>query len=156
MSLDIRVIGIKGDTPFDSIIDHFASLGGDAVLMNPLFICGKGQVISAVEHAERAFARGTNRSKTVLTEIILYAAGERQISKALEKMRPEPGCREYAVAVLGLSGDLHLDDIGMERDDGILSATEEKAKAMGLAEGFGIPYEDLAIEMVALLDLAKQ
>ena len=153
--MDVRVIGIKGEASFERMVEHFTSLGGEVVIMDPMYVCGKGHVISAVKHAERSFEHGTNRSKTLLTEIILYVAGERQISKAMERMRPKQGCKEYALALLDQPDDLKLQDIGMERDDSILSATKEKAERMGLENPFGIPYEDLALENVAMLDLAK-
>ena len=155
MAAEIQVIGLRGKASFSDMVDHFVSLGGDAVIMDPMYICGRDHVISAVRHAERSFEHGTNRSKTLLTEIILYAAAERQISKAMEKMRPKEGKDEYAIALLNVPDDLRLGDIGMERDDSILDATDEKADAMGLDRSFGIPIEDLALEMVALLDLAK-
>ena len=123
--------------------------------MDPMRICGRDHVISAVMHAERSFEHGTNRSKTLLTEILLYAAGERQISKALSMMKPKGGCKEYALALLDQPDDLRLSDIGMERDDTILDANDEKAGIMGFDRSFGISYEDQALEMVALLDLAK-
>ena len=123
--------------------------------MDPMRICGRDHVISAVMHAERSFEHGTNRSKTLLTEILLYVAGERQISKALSMMKPKGGCKEYALALLDQPDDLRLSDIGMERDDTILDANDEKAGIMGFDRSFGISYEDQALEMVALLDLAK-
>ncbi len=70
-------------------------------------------------------------------------------------MKPKEGCKEYALALLDQPDDLKLDEIGMERDDSILDATDAKAEAMGLERSFGISNEDLALEMVALLDLAK-
>ena len=155
MVTDVKVIGLKGDATFDDMVRHFTSLGGEVVIMDPIYVCGKNHVISAVRHAERSFEHGTNRSKTLLTEILLYAAGERQISKALEKMRPKAGCKEYALALLDVPDDLKLNDIGMERCDSILDANEAKADALGLDRSFDIPIEDLALEMVALLDLAK-
>ena len=153
--MDVQVIGIRGDASFERMVEHFTSLGGEVVIMDPMYVCGKDHVISAVKHAERSFEHGTNRSKTLLTEIILYVAGERQISKAMEKMKPKQGCKNYALALLDQPEDLKLQDIGMERDDSILSATKEKAERMGLENPFGIPYEDLALENVAMLDLAK-
>ena len=153
--MDVQVIGIKGEASFEKMVEHFTSLGGEVVIMDPMYVCGKDHVISAVKHAERSFEHGTNRSKTLLTEIILYVAGERQISKAMEKMKPKEGCKKYALALLDQPADLKLQDIGMERDDSILSATKEKAEIMGLENPFGIPYEDLALENVAMLDLAK-
>lgn len=155
MVADVKVIGLKGDATFDDMVRHFTSLGGEVVIMDPMYVCGKDHVVSAVRHAERSFEHGTNRSKTLLTEIILYAAGERQISKALEKMKPKAGCKEYVLALLDVPDDLKLDEIGMERDESIIDATDAKAKAMGLDRSFNIPIEDLALEMVALLDLAK-
>ncbi len=155
MVADVKVIGLRGDASFDEMVKHFTSLGGDAVIMDPMYVCGKDHIVSAVRHAERSFDHGVNRSKTLLTEILLYAAGERQIHKAMEKMRPKAGCKEYAVALLNVPDDLKLNKIGMERDDSILDATDGKAAAMGLDRSFDIPIEDLALEMVALLDLAK-
>ena len=155
MVADVRVIGLRGDASFDDMVKHFTSLGGDVVIMDPMYVCGKDHIVSAVRHAERSFEHGTNRSKTLLTEILLYAAGERQISKALEKMRPKSGCKEYALALLDVPDDLKLDDIKMQMDDSILDANEAKANALGLDRSFDIPIEDLALEMVALLDLAK-
>ena len=155
MVSDVRVIGLRGDASFDDMVKHFTSLGGEVVIMDPMYVCGKDHIISAVRHAERSFGNGTNRSKTLLTEIILYAAGERQISKAMSRMKPKDGCKEYALALLDIPEDMKLDMIGMERDDSIVEANEEKAKAMGLDTSFGIDYEDLALETVALLELAK-
>ena len=155
MVSDIKVIGLRGEASFDEMVQHFTSLGGEVVIMDPTYVCGKDHIVSAVRHAERSFENGTNRSKTLLTEIILYAAGERQISKAMSRMKPKDGCKEYALALLDIPDEMKLDEIGMERDDSIVAANELKAKAIGLDTSFGIDYEDLALEMVALLELAK-
>ena len=155
MVAKVQVIGLRGNASFEEMVKHFTSLGGEVVIMDPMRICGRDHVISAVMHAERSFEHGTNRSKTLLTEILLYAAGERQISKALSTMKPKDGCKEYALALLDQPDDLRLSEIGMERDDSILDANDSKAEAMGFDRSFGISYEDQALEMVALLDLAK-
>lgn len=148
------VIGIRGGTPFDTIVSHFTSMGGDVVLLDPDMVAGRAHAMSAALHAERAFAEGTNRSKTLLTEIIVYCAWERQIGRALEKMRPKPGRDEY-VAVLMDVEDPHLDEIGMERDDSIVDATPWKAERLGLRSCFLSP-EDQAVENVAMVELQKQ
>lgn len=155
MVTDLEIIGIRGDASFDDMVKHFTSLGGDVVLMDPLYVYGSKQIESAVEHAERSFRMGTNRSKTLLTEIIMYSAGERQISKALSRMKPKAGNNEYVAVVINVPGDLMLDRIGMERDDSIVEGTPEKAEAIGLKNDMNIPCEELALELVALLDLAK-
>ncbi len=151
--MDFQVIGIRGKAGFDEIVSHFTSMGGEVVLMDPDMVAGRDHLISAVMHAQRSFEEGTNRSKTILTEIILYAAWERQISKALAKMKPKEGRDEY-VAVLIDVDDPKLDAIGMERDDSLIEATEEKAKALGLSKG-KVSYEDQAVENVALSELLK-
>ena len=78
--MDTELIGIRGPVPFEDLVAHFTSLGGDVILMDPDMVCGREHVMSAVMHAERAFSNGTNRSKTILTEILLYCAWERQIA----------------------------------------------------------------------------
>ncbi|MCL2143372.1 MAG: hypothetical protein FWH44_03835 [Methanomassiliicoccaceae archaeon] len=152
---DVTVIGIRCERSFDDIVKHFSGLGMDVILMNPEYVCGRDHILSAVLHAERAFGHGTNRSKTLLTETLLYAAGERQISKALAKMRPEEGCAEIVIAVFG-AGDLRLEEIGAVIDDGILKCTEAKLRNLGISASGTIPCEDLVLEMVATVDIQKQ
>jgi KEOPS complex subunit Cgi121 len=152
----ITVIGVTGDCPFDRAVEHFTSMDGEVILLNPLYVYGERHVLSAVMHAERAFANGTHRSKTLLTETIMYIAGERQASKALKKVRPvsDSGPR---VAVLFDIDDPKLDEIGLVRDDSIIDGTPEKAAAMGLdAFGQDVDFEELALESVAMLDIEKQ
>ena len=107
-----------------------------------------------IEHAVRAFEHGMNRSKTILTETIIYAASERQISKALSRMKPKEGRMDYVALLIDIP-DPKLDEIGMTRDDSLIEGTPEKAERLGLINEMGIPCEDLALERVALLDLAK-
>jgi len=151
--MNFQAIGIRGDAPFDDIIAHFTSMGGDAVLMNPEMIAGRDHVISAAKHAERSFSEGTTRSKTILTEIIIYCAWERQISKAIAKMKPMEGKGEYVALLIDIA-DPKLDEIGMVRDDSLMDTTDEKAKALGLVKG-PVSYEDQAVENVAMVELLK-
>jgi KEOPS complex subunit Cgi121 len=153
--MDILVIGIKGDLGFDEIIRHFTGLGGDAVLLDPHMVCGRDHIVSAVMHAERAFSNGTNRSKTLLTETILYAAGDRQIGRAMEKMRPKEGNNEMVAVLFGID-DPELSTIGMERCDEIMEASPEKVRNLGADMFEGISCEDAALELVAMADLLKQ
>ena len=104
---DVQVVGLRGDFSFEDAVEHFTGMGGEVVLFDPSVVCGKDHIVSAVMHADRAFAEGRNRAKTLLTEIVLYAACERQIGKALKKMRPK-GDGTMVAAVLGIDGDLAL------------------------------------------------
>jgi len=149
--MEFKVVGMRGDTGFDDIVEHFTSMGGEVILMNPNKVVGKDHILSAAHHAERSFREGTNRSKTLLTEIILYAAWERQISKALAKMRPEGN--EYVVLLIDID-DPKLDAIGMVQDDSLMDATDDKAESLGLLKD-SIPYEEQALENVAMVDLMK-
>lgn len=148
-----QVVGMRGDAEPSAIIEHFRSLGGDCILADPDVVCGRAHLLSAAMHAERAFAEGANRSRSLLTEIILYAAWDRQIGRAVEKISPKPGRSEY-VALLVDVGDPRLEDIGMERDDTLADADGSKAEKLGLEDRFLSP-EDRALEMVALLELQK-
>ena len=151
--MEFKVIGMRGDASFDTIVEHFTSMGGDVVLMNPDKVVGKDHIISAARHAERSFSEGTNRSKTLLTEIILYAAWERQISKAIDKMKPKRDRNEYVALLIDID-DEKLDEIGMTRDDSLIETTDEKAQRLGLIKG-SLSYEDQAVENVAMVELLK-
>ncbi len=149
----VQVIGLKGDFSFEDAVKHFTGLGGEVVLFDPSVVCGKDHVLSAVQHAERAFQAGNGRAKNVLTEIVLYAAGERQIGRALEKMRPK-GNGGMVAAVFDLD-DLALSDLGAERDDSLCDASEDKARNLGAELFDGVSPEDAVLEMVAMVDLLK-
>ena len=151
--MEFKVIGMRGDASFDTIVEHFTSMGGDVVLMNPDKVVGKDHVISAARHAERSFSEGTNRSKTLLTETILYAAWERQISKAIDKMKPKKDRNEYVALLIDID-DEKLDEIGMTRDNSLIETTDEKAQRLGLIKG-SLSYEDQAVENVAMVELLK-
>ena len=150
----VTLMGIRGEVEFDVIVRHFLDLGGEVLLLDPMSVCGEKHILSAVMHAKRAFENGTNRSKNILTETVLYAAGERQIGKALEKMKPKPGSKEM-VAVLFDIRDPKLDVLGMERCDGIIDVSSEKIEYMDLDVFEGISTEKAILERVASVDLMK-
>ena len=149
--MDYRVIGMEGSASFDEIVSYFLSVKSEVVLMDPNMVLGKDHIISSAMHAERSFAEGTNRSKTLMTEILLYAAWERQISKALSKMRPK---NNTYVALLIDANDPIILPKGMVRNDSLIDATPDKAHALGLIDN-GISYEEQAIENVAMVELLK-
>ena len=104
-------------------------------------------------HAERSWNNGTHRAKSFLSEVIMYISGERQVSKALKKMKP---VSDEMVAVLIDIADPGIEEIGMVRDDSLIAGNPEKAEAMGLdTMGLDISCEQLALELVAMLDTEK-
>ena len=155
MENKVSIIGTRGICPFNRAVEHFTSKGGDVIILNPLYVYCEEQVLSAVEHAERAFRNGTNRSKTILTEIIMYISGERQASKALRKVRPAEGAEESILVLLNID-DPELESIGLVEDATILESNDEKAKALGLdTKGMDVDLRALAMELVAMLDVEK-
>ena len=148
-----QAIGMRGGAGFDEMIEHFRSMGGDAVLLDPDTVVGRDHVLSAAMHAERAMAEGTNRSNSLPTEIILYAAWDRQIGRALARTRPKEGRGEYVALLIDIE-EPDLQKIGMERDDSLMDATPEKARVLGLDDPFLSP-EDQALELVAMLEVQK-
>ena len=151
--MHLQVIGMHGNATFEQMVGYFTSMGGDCVLVDPDMVVGKDHLLSAAEHAERAFREGTNRSKTVLTEIILYSAWERQIGKAMAKMKPKEGRNDYVALLIDID-DPRLDEIGMARDDSLFEATPEKAERLGLIAS-SLSFEDQAVENVAMVELLK-
>ncbi len=151
----LQIIGLRGEFTFQEAVDHFLALGGDCILFDPSMVCGKAHIETAFEHAERAFAEGTNRARNILTETILFAACERQIGKALKKMGPRPNSKEMVAAILNVAGDLHLSDLHATRDDSLCDPSVEKAQNLGAELFEGVSPEDCVIEQVAMVDLLK-
>ncbi|MDR1404725.1 MAG: hypothetical protein LBJ20_04070 [Candidatus Methanoplasma sp.] len=151
----IQIMGIKGDAGFSDIVRHFEQLGGDAVILDADMVCGRDHLLSAVMHAERAFENGTNRSKTILTETILYAAGDRQIGRATEAMRPKKNAGGAVAVLFGIEEPM-LEAICMARCDSLIEASPEKAKNIGAEMFAGVSCEDAVLEHVAAVDLLKQ
>lgn len=150
----IRVIGIRCKKEPKEVVNHFISMETEAVVFDPDYICGADHVLSSYFHAERAFSRGTQRSKNILTETILYASADRQIGRALKKMSPKKGDDAFVVLIIGKCENLKLSEIGAERDDSLIECTEVSADNMDLKK-CSIPYTDLILEQIATVDIMK-
>lgn len=88
-----HIVGIFGSTLSQSIppmtllermqpVTNSAQVTFQAV--NAAFIASPDHLLFAAMHALTAFHRGTNRASTLATEILRFAAAQRQISKALD------------------------------------------------------------------------
>ena len=147
---DLTMIGLKG-IPYSEAVELLKE-NKDFAVMNASYVLGCPHIESAAMHASRSFVNGTNRSKTFVTEFLLYMAGERQISKALTKMTPKEGDGMVVVVFNNISD---LSQFEGYRDDTLIEATEEKARLIGWNGKEKISYEDLALEMVAFADILK-
>ncbi|HDI42691.1 MAG TPA: hypothetical protein ENF62_02800 [Candidatus Bathyarchaeota archaeon] len=115
-------------------------------LLNADLVAGWWHLFFAALNAVKAMRDGTNRSRELGMEFLLYASAQRQISKAIRLMgvRPETGrvalvviadSRERAETALKQASKL----IGGKRDDKILELTKDKAdnikRAFGITDG---------------------
>ena len=127
------------------------------------YVAGREQLERAVALAERAFERGENVARDRSVEILLYAAGRRQIDRALE-MGVDPGDSRVVVVI---DGD---DEAGAVAALGDAVAVEDwppgaHTNADRIADFYGITdaergatdatLAELVCERVALLDVEK-
>ena len=138
------------------------------------YVVSSAHLVRAVELADRAFGRGENVAHDRAVEILLYAAGRRQIDRALA-MGVDSG--EQPVVVLidgGATGDgVDGDDIEVD-EPGAAAAVEallDPAETLGTYDvdrvrdyfDVGEPelravdgeLVDIVLERVALLDVGK-
>jgi KEOPS complex subunit Cgi121 len=135
-------------------------------------VYGKDHLISATTHAQRAFEQGRNATNSLALEILLYAAGERQIQKAIKKIGVRIGKQEIAFVLTNeltrkkntpvdaavikkLLGMFHF--ISAEK---VLEGNRNTLKRFGittqeLATISESNYGDLILEKVALVDIIK-
>lgn len=135
--------------------------GLEVQLMRAEMVFGRDHLVSAIEHARRAFKVGTNMADSLAVEVLLYASGRRQIAEALRLMGLRPGTTTVAVVVLGRSdlGEV-VEDLGMERDDGVLEGRIDALEEFGIGsvERETVPADglfDLVLERVALVELFR-
>ncbi|MBS3760600.1 KEOPS complex subunit Cgi121 [Halodesulfurarchaeum sp.] len=123
------------------------------------YIAGEAHLQAALDHAKRSMRRGENVADELAVEVLLYAAGRRQIDEAMTL-----GLRtgEQSVIVL-LEGDRADAAVGAVREQ--LDPGPVEPEESALTEYFEItPAEraattgdlgDLVRERVALLDVEK-
>lgn len=123
------------------------------------YVAGTEHLRSAVEHARRAIDRGENVADSPAVEVLCYAAGRRQIDRAME-MGVEVGDQEIVIVAAGDDEAAAAEAI-RER---VQPAAVEPDPAL-IESFFGITgperratdadLESLVLERVALLDVEK-
>ncbi len=130
------------------------------------YIAGERHLERAVELADRAFERGENTARERAVEILLYAAGRRQINQALEMGLSEGPEQQAVILVDGEETD--ADEAGALK---ALSAMVESKPSLEAGEDARLraffeitdaelaatdaPLEALVCERVALLEVEK-
>lgn len=143
-------LGVIGDE-FDCAVQAF-----DAD-----YVAGREHLESAVEHANRAFERDENVAHDRSVEILLYAAGRRQINRALV-MGVSKGTQRVVVVVDGDRESTAADAISDLLTPADTLGTPNRETA---CEFFGVSereleattanFTDLVCERVALLEVEK-
>ncbi len=163
--MNIRCAGAwirKGDA--NALLKRASDLAAEIVLMDADKVCGVDHLESAVLHAQRAFERQANAANTLGMEVILYASGERQISKAKKKMGLHQETERVALVVLGPDdADIEavLKRLELRRDDALLECSLTKGEAFGIGtDELGTVGEallaDLVLERVAFVEVLKR
>lgn len=163
---------VEGVARIDDLDDFLARLGaigdesGAAVqAFDARYVAGRDHLRRAVELANRAVERDENVARDRSVEILLYAAGRRQIDQALELGVAEG---EHAVVVVVDGGDEaaaveavgELLEVGSGPGSGLSAADVGRIQAyfdvsQAEREATGAGLESLVCERVALLDVEK-
>jgi KEOPS complex subunit Cgi121 len=124
-------------------------------------LAGKVHLLFAIEKAFDSFKTGRNIANDLGKEIMLYAAGTRQINRAM-KIGVHNGNNNIVIVAIGEDVDLSMFDEIIPKDVvqyevsknralmDIFNITDEEIKAAGVEK---IP--DLVLERVALVDILK-
>ncbi len=124
-------------------------------------LAGEEHIRFAVEKAMNSFKTGTNIANDLAKEIMLYAAGTRQISRAI-KLGIHRGGNKIVLVAVGEAPD--LSDFNEITPEPVLKYDESKKEA--IMEVFNITREEigaageekipeLVLERVALADVIK-
>ncbi|MGB9986959.1 KEOPS complex subunit Cgi121 [Salarchaeum japonicum] len=149
----------------DAFVETLRAVGDDhdcaVQAFDAAYVAGRPHLETAVRHANRSFDRGENVARDRAVEILLYAAGRRQIRRALE-MGVAEGETDAVIVVDGGDEPAAVDELRPlvdERDT--LDSLDEPA----LTDFFDISdaeraatdasLTDLVRERVALLDVEK-
>jgi KEOPS complex subunit Cgi121 len=173
----IKVIGARGSIPdveiFLKQLMEFATKEHLVIqVLNAEMVYGKEHIVSAATHALRSWEQRTNATNSLALETMLYAAGERQIQKAIKKMGIKKGRQAIAFVLIDKEKqkrnrkaydriiDKLLDTFHLKCDDIVLEGNIGTLKHFGITaeELRTVPktrYGDLILERVAMVDVIK-
>jgi KEOPS complex subunit Cgi121 len=171
-----REIGIAGGNVVvdrvDKLIKKLSDIDRKHGTVSQIFdasrIAGKEHLLHAARLALIAQAAGKGFASSLSVELACWAAGERQIDRAFEKVGIRRGTEALAVLTLGKTrlqvrkaqAEI-LNGLRVDRDDGVIELAPRKIAQ--LLRVFSIPKRELSIadirklvlERVALLSLQR-
>ncbi|MGB9964305.1 KEOPS complex subunit Cgi121 [Halobacterium hubeiense] len=166
---------VAGTAAVDDVESFVADLPGGGPetavqAFDAAYVAGRAHLAAAVEHADRAFDRGENVASDRAVEILLYAAGRRQIREALG-MGVVAGEQPVVVVVAGGDEAEAAADVAAFLGDGRVLEEDEPGgdgvygDSETIREFFDVSDAELAAaagdlagvvrERVALLDVEK-
>ncbi|MDH7516928.1 MAG: KEOPS complex subunit Cgi121 [Candidatus Thermoplasmatota archaeon] len=167
----IKIVGAKGNIKdvdaFLKQVQVFAKKNNVVVqVFDADVIYGEKHLVSAAQHAIRAFERKTNTTNSLDKEILLYASGERQLKLAIPKMGVKKNGENVAFVFINNKKSFDtlinklLKILSLERDDRVLEGSMEKLRKFGVTEKelgtvTKAKYGDLILEKVAMVDVIK-
>lgn len=114
--------------------------GVDVQFFDAELIATNEHLYFATLNALQAFQNGSNISKTVAVETMLYAAAMRQIQKAISQIGVKPDSKAMATVIVGSAeGQVQaaLEELttylGVEPDDSVLDLTPKKTEKIRTA-----------------------
>jgi tRNA threonylcarbamoyladenosine modification (KEOPS) complex Cgi121 subunit len=131
-------------------------------------VAGMEHLVHSAYLALTAQAMGQNFAESPSVELVCWAAAEKQIGRAIERVGIKPGKSRIAVVVIGSSDaavggarDSILMELKIKRNDGVLEVNPEKART--LRKTFKISDKELTVanlngiilEKIAILALEK-
>ena len=140
------------------------SYGATVQAFDGRYVVGRTHLERAVELAERAAERGETIARDQSVEILLYAAGRRQINRAFEMGVSEGECPVVAIAVGGdetgaaraLSDLLASSETAAVTDESTGTPdTNESAGTPGTDESAGTPGTDESTGILDTFDEAR-
>lgn len=143
---------------------HAEASGAPIQLVRADRVHGAQHLRHAARLAALALAQGRSRASDLPTETLLYAAGERQIGKAIAALGLEAGAAGVAAVAWGPRAEAALDawaaQEGWARDDALLEGDRSVLDFFGVTpeERAVVPparWGDLVLERVALVDVLK-
>ena len=156
----MQVLGARGAVGKDALLERMNALDIKLQVFDAGAIFGREHLESAYEHAVRSHERGENLSQDLAVEVVLYAAGQRQIKSAMERVGIREDTIGFAVMLLeDGEPDTVLSGLGLERDDSLLDEGKDPSRFGFSDEEIGVLGEDrvkeLVLEWVAMLDVGK-
>jgi KEOPS complex subunit Cgi121 len=171
----IKVIGAKGNIQdIDLFLKQILSLSEEYKIViqviNADIVYGKNHLISASQHSVRAFEQKKNSTNSLAMEILLYASGERQIQRAIQKVGIKKGNENIALVFIdefqengkvsnNIVGKI-LEILNLIREDKVLEGDNDTLRKFGIThqELMTVPknkHRNLILEKVAMVDVIK-